>query len=389
MGKLNRRNFCWCHCGFLAKPGKKFIYGHTPKPIPNHHLCECPCGELVASNRRFVNGHNWRGFHLTEEQLKRRRGPRGPMSEEGKLNIKIGHNTPEAKKNHSKAGIKYFQDPINRVKNKAAQNTPEAKANHSKAAKITQNQSETKEKQSQTNVKPEVKERRSRSAKTGNSKPGVKEKQSQLRIKYFQDPINRVNLSKIMIKYFQDPINRARNKARYTPEVRKNMSIIQNRPEVKAKNSQSVSIAANRPEARAKNSQLRKEFWADPVRKANQLLAISKGLDIRPNKPETFLSNNFIYWLPKIIYSGDYSIIINGKNPDFICEETKKIIEFNGSYWHKNDIPGAREAIFAEAGYDTLIIWEHELKDIDILKIKVDAFMMKENPYAKIEEKKG
>ena len=189
------------------------------------------------------------------------------------------------------------------------------------------------------------------------------------------DPKNRKIMSERQIK------------ANARPGVREQKSrsgkIAKNKPEEKERTSRTSKEAWLKPGRREKNSKAMIVKWADLEWKVNQIIAVGKGLDIKPNKPETLLRNNFLYWHPKIIYSGDYSVIVNGKNPDFICFEKKKIIEFNGSYWHRNDIPGEREKIFAEVGYDTLILVDKDLLDINQLKTKVDEFMERENLYVK------
>ena len=52
----------------------------------------------------------------------------------------------------------------------------------------------------------------------------------------------------------------------------------------------------------------------------------------------------------------------------------KKCIELYGNYWHKNDNPQDRIDLFKQFGYDTLIIWEHELKDIEKVKNRIMKF---------------
>lgn len=52
----------------------------------------------------------------------------------------------------------------------------------------------------------------------------------------------------------------------------------------------------------------------------------------------------------------------------------KKLIELFGDYWHKGEDPQDRINIFKKFGYDTLVIWESELKDINKVKNKVIKF---------------
>lgn len=66
-------------------------------------------------------------------------------------------------------------------------------------------------------------------------------------------------------------------------------------------------------------------------------------------------------------YVGDGYTFIGGKCPDFINFENKIIIEFYGQYWHKTSEEKERIKHFKKYNYDTLIIWDYELKDIDYL----------------------
>lgn len=78
----------------------------------------------------------------------------------------------------------------------------------------------------------------------------------------------------------------------------------------------------------------------------------------------------------QITNPGDFSFMINGKNPDFVnCNGKKLIIELFGDYWHKDDNPEDRAKVFEPFGYKTLVIWEHELKDIENLKNKLEGFI--------------
>ncbi len=75
--------------------------------------------------------------------------------------------------------------------------------------------------------------------------------------------------------------------------------------------------------------------------------------------------------------------MIEGKSPDFVnINGQKKLIELFGDYWHSKKITGKDETmevndrvnLFKQYGWDTLIIWEKELKNIDNLKNKILAF---------------
>ena len=71
-----------------------------------------------------------------------------------------------------------------------------------------------------------------------------------------------------------------------------------------------------------------------------------------------------------------------GKCPDFIHVSQKKIIEHFGDWCHGAGITGisneqhAQERIdcFTKEGYQTLIIWEHELCDRELLEKKLQNF---------------
>lgn len=104
---------------------------------------------------------------------------------------------------------------------------------------------------------------------------------------------------------------------------------------------------------------------------------VIKSIHIKPNKPEKIL----IKLLNKtnFRYVGNGKIMINRFNPDFIDKKQKLIIELFGDYWH--NLPGYKERdmrklkIYKKYGYKTLIIWEHELKNISKLMYKIKTFM--------------
>jgi len=79
----------------------------------------------------------------------------------------------------------------------------------------------------------------------------------------------------------------------------------------------------------------------------------------------------------------DENSIVAGKCPDFIhTDNQRKIIEHFGDYWHGEEVTGIpnerheqeRIDLFAKYGYQTLIIWEHELNDKESLSKKLIEF---------------
>jgi hypothetical protein len=45
-----------------------------------------------------------------------------------------------------------------------------------------------------------------------------------------------------------------------------------------------------------------------------------------------------------------------------------------GDYWHRNDNPQNRIDIFKPYGYSTLVIWEHELNNVEELSKSLITF---------------
>jgi len=140
----------------------------------------------------------------------------------------------------------------------------------------------------------------------------------------------------------------------------------------KPENRKKYSTALSKPEVRRKLSESTTKLWKDPKYSKK----VQMGLNLSPNKPETIILNLLNELFPnEWKYTGDFSFMINGKNPDFTnINGQKKLIEMFGDYWHKGEDPEDRKNIFREFGYKTLVIWEYELKNIDIVKSKILKF---------------
>lgn len=123
--------------------------------------------------------------------------------------------------------------------------------------------------------------------------------------------------------------------------------------------------------------------WQNPVWRERQLKAIFEGLKLRPTKPEKQLDKLLQkLFLNEYKYVGDGSFLVGYKNPDFInINGQKKIIEHFG-YYHTEEYTGILNELneqerivhFAKYGYQTLIIWQYELEDVEKLKKKIIKF---------------
>jgi len=101
-----------------------------------------------------------------------------------------------------------------------------------------------------------------------------------------------------------------------------------------------------------------------------------KSLGARPNKPEQFLIRLFQENNIPLRYVGDGQVVIDGKCPDFINNNGgKQLLELFGERWHKLKEEQERIKAFAKYGFETLIIWEHELESPSNIVAKVQAFI--------------
>jgi very-short-patch-repair endonuclease len=126
------------------------------------------------------------------------------------------------------------------------------------------------------------------------------------------------------------------------------------------------------------------KLWKNPEYREKQLAVIFKGYNIKPNKMEEKLNK-----ILQNIFPGEYllniagDVIIGRKIPDFVnINGQKKLIEFNGDYWHGFELTGRtkeeeekqRIDHFAKYGYQTLIIWESELNNLQNTREKIIEF---------------
>ena len=108
----------------------------------------------------------------------------------------------------------------------------------------------------------------------------------------------------------------------------------------------------------------------------------------KPNKGERVLIGLLDKSFPgEWQYNGNGNFVLEGLHPDFVNIGGKKlIIELFGEYWHRPGVAtwsrteDGRIAIFKKYGYDTLIIWSKELRDLANLEKKVACFVSSNAP---------
>jgi len=303
----------------------------------------------------YILGHNRKGQHHTIDGL---------------ANLKIAQNEPEFRKQRSLAKIEFYKDPENRKKHKDACNTPEAKANNSDRMQTYYENPDNLLKHKMAYNSLEVRERMSDSQIEAQNRPEVKEHKKQTAKQVWERDGYKEKMSKIQTA--------AHNTKEFLENHSELMKIVMNDPEVKEKTSRASKIAHDKPEVKEKTSMSVKKLWQDPeyVRKQQE------ARHLFPNNPETGLFNFLqVLYIDHYRYCGDFSFVINGKNPDFVnINGQKKCIELYGDYWHKGQDPQDRINIFKEYGWDCLVVWEHELKDIEKLKFKIIEFHERPQP---------
>jgi G:T-mismatch repair DNA endonuclease (very short patch repair protein) len=156
-------------------------------------------------------------------------------------------------------------------------------------------------------------------------------------------------------------------------------------PEFRDKMSEIRKNIWARPEYREKMSKIRSDAWNNLEIRDKNRRALMDGMRIRPNKPERILQNLLDEYYPnEWRYTGDGSFIIGGLNPDFM-NGNKQVIELFGTWWHSEEQVGdkwksselGRTMVFNSYGFRSLIIWEHELKNICEVIAKLKTFCKK------------
>lgn len=134
-------------------------------------------------------------------------------------------------------------------------------------------------------------------------------------------------------------------------------------------------------EAIANMTRARREMWKNPSDKFIKRYVEAHTLS--PNKKENLLRQILDEHFPnEWKFVGDGQVWFDGRNPDFInINGQKKIIELFGTYWHRDrdnikitQTEEWRTNHFAKFGFDTLVIWEDELDNVDVVVGRISKF---------------
>jgi len=289
------------------------------------NLCACGCGEYAKPENKYINGHNLR---LPEVQEKSAKG-------------RIGHHHSDETKSKLSESKKGDNNPMKR---------PEVRKKNSEAKK-----GKTYEEMYGVEIAETKKQKMSVWMKENNPFRGEKHSNK-----------TRAKISKN---------TKGKNKGKTLEEL----FGIEKAAEVKKKASERMKgnkINVGRHCSEEKRDKISKSNKGKP-KSESHIKNWLKANKIKPNNAERSLNNILQSILPneyKLNVSGDVTIIA-GKIPDFInVNGQKKLIEVFGDYWHQNDNPQDRIDFFKQYGWDCLVIWEHELKNIEEVINKILNF---------------
>lgn len=123
---------------------------------------------------------------------------------------------------------------------------------------------------------------------------------------------------------------------------------------------------------RKKISEVVKTTWSSYTEeeKVARLHPWRESLHLRPNGVEKVLLSLLVSLSSDWRYSGDNSLWVGTKNPDF-WDGDHKLVELFGDFWHKGEDPQVKIDYFKRRGYSCLVIWESELADPVEVKSRV------------------
>lgn len=133
-----------------------------------------------------------------------------------------------------------------------------------------------------------------------------------------------------------------------------------------------------RPEVREKKRTIWKQLIQDPVFREKWFPGCAG-----QNKIEKLLQAFLDQYFPDQWQFVGNNQRIGNRCPDFIHTTRPLLIELFGDHWHGKPMTGVpkllhewdRVSVFRDSGYETLVIWEHELKHMEAVLQKVWDFL--------------
>jgi hypothetical protein len=132
-----------------------------------------------------------------------------------------------------------------------------------------------------------------------------------------------------------------------------------------------------------KHKELRHEIgkaaWSDPDKVKIMVSNMRMARQAKPNKVENKILDLLNKYFPnEWEYVGNGKLVIDRKCPDFVRNHgNNQLIELFGDYWHRGENPQDRIDLFKKNGYDTLVIWQSDIKKLheDGIVCRIQEFM--------------
>lgn len=98
--------------------------------------------------------------------------------------------------------------------------------------------------------------------------------------------------------------------------------------------------------------------------------------NVSPTKPEKKLMAILDEYFPKQWkFVGNGEMALGRLVPDFMNIDGKKqLIEVFGTYWHRGEDPQKKIDRFARYGFSTVVIWENEVDDVELVLSRITNF---------------
>lgn len=339
-------------------------------------ICKCGCGERVAHGKTYVRGHNRRGGigffsgrHHTEESRNKLR-----LANIGKRHTE---QTKELLREIStKNKVLLSQKAKLQWENAKLINIPIGMTgrHHSKQSKI---------KMSQSHIGKHPTEEQN--MKNSNSHKGeLNHFYGKRHTRESLLKMSRVHKGRRLTEEQKSKISKA-NKGKTIPL------------EARVKNSETHKGMFHTDETKIKLRGITIKQWKDSDYRKKQLeyrrgqwqnpefvIKQMKARGVKPNKTEKYLEDVLSTICPEFKYNGDgrLGVVLAGLVPDYVnTNGSKQVIECFGEYWHRrksikwHQTEEGRVETYKTVGWDCLVIWEAELKEIDKVKAKILDFV--------------